>query len=118
LGYIGMNDTIPKKMVLLIPPIPLVEETKAKDKDEKPNATDVIGFLLKQRAGSTATAPIYKLKVSRFCEGTVTEWISFRKAIAELWLQNGTTNAQDKVSSICTILCGDSLTGFGEKLKN
>ena len=98
LGYIGMNDTIPKKTMFLIPPIPLVEETK--DKDEKPNATDVIEFLLKQQAGSTATA----LKVLRFCKGTVTEWISFRKAIAELWLQNGITNTQDKLSSICTIL--------------
>jgi hypothetical protein len=67
---------------------------------------------LKQRAGSTATAPTYKLKVTRFCEGTVSEWISFRKAIAELWLQNGITSAQDKVSSISTILRGDSLTGL------
>jgi hypothetical protein len=46
LGYIGMNDTIPKKSMFLVPPIPLVKETK--DKDEKPNATDVIEFLLKQ----------------------------------------------------------------------
>jgi hypothetical protein len=45
------------------------------------------------------------------------EWISFRKAIAELWLQNGITNAQDKVSSIYTILCRDLLTGFEEKIK-
>jgi hypothetical protein len=35
-----MNNTIPKKTMFLIPPIPLVEETK--DKDKKPNATDVI----------------------------------------------------------------------------
>jgi hypothetical protein len=77
-----MNDTIMKKTMFLVPPIPLVEETK--DKDEKPNATDVMEFLLKQRAGSTATAPTYKLKVFRFCKGTVLEWISFRKAIAEL----------------------------------
>jgi hypothetical protein len=41
-----MNETIPKKTMFLVPPIPLVEETK--DKDEKPNATDVIEFLLKQ----------------------------------------------------------------------
>jgi hypothetical protein len=115
LGYIGMNVTIPKRTMFLILPIPLVEETK--DKEEKLNATDVIKFLLKQQAGSTATAPTYKLKVSRFCKGTVTEWISFRKAIAELWLQNIITNAQDKVSSICTILSGDSLTGFEEKIE-
>ena len=110
-----MNETIPKKTMFLVPPIPLVEETK--DKDEKPNATDVIEFLLKQRAGSTATAPTYKLKVTRFCEGTVSEWITFRKAIAELWLQNGITSAYDKISSISTILRGDSLTGFEEKIE-
>ena len=115
MGYIGMNETIPKKTMFLVPPIPLVEETK--DKDEKPNATDIIKLLLKQRAGSTATAPTYKLKVTRFCEGTFLEWISFRKAIAELWLQNSITSAHDKVSSISTILRGDLLTGFEEKIE-
>jgi hypothetical protein len=40
LGYIGMNDTIPKKTMFLVPPLPLVEE--AKDKDEKPKATNFI----------------------------------------------------------------------------
>jgi hypothetical protein len=79
LGYIGMNDTIQKKATFLIQPFPLVEEPK--NKDEKPKATDLTEFILKQRAGSTASAPTYKLKVSRFCEGTVSEWISFRKAI-------------------------------------
>jgi hypothetical protein len=115
LGYIGMNDTIPKKTMFLVPSLPLVEETN--DKEEKPKATVIIEFLLKQRTGSTATAPTYKRKVSRLCEGTVLEWISFRKAIAELWLQNGMTSAQDKVSSISTILCGDLLTRFKEKIK-
>jgi hypothetical protein len=116
LGYIGMNDTSPKKMAFLVPPLPLVEEPK--DKDEKPKTTNLIEFLLKQRAGSTATAPTYKLKVSRFCEGTVTtEWISFRKAIAELWKQNGINNAPDKVASICTILSRDLLTGFEVKIE-
>ncbi len=115
LGYIGMNESIPKKTLYLIPPLPLVED--AKDKDEKPKATDVIKFLLKQRAGSTATAPTYKLKVTRFCEGTVSEWIDFRKAISELWRQNGITNMQDRVANISTILRGDSLTGFEEKIQ-
>ena len=115
LGYIGMNESIPKKTLYLIPPLPLVED--AKDKDEKPKATDVIEFVLKQRAGSTATAPTYKLKVTRFCEGTVSEWIDFRKAISELWRQNGITNMQDRVANISTILRGDSLTGFEEKIQ-
>jgi hypothetical protein len=82
LDYIGMNETIQKKATFLFSPLPWVEEPK--DKDEKPKATDLIEFILKQRAGSTSSAPTYKLKVSRFCEGTVSEWISFRKAIAEL----------------------------------
>jgi hypothetical protein len=46
LGYIGMNGTIQKKATFLIPPLPLVEEPK--DKDEKPKATDLIEFILKQ----------------------------------------------------------------------
>ena len=110
-----MNETIQKKATFLFSPLPLVEEPK--DKDEKPKATDLIEFILKQRAGSTSSAPTYKLKVSRFCEGTVSEWISFRKAIAELWKQNGLTNAQDKIANICTILRGDSLTGFEERIQ-
>jgi hypothetical protein len=50
-----MNNTILKQALFLVGPLPLVEE--AKDKDEKPKATNVIKFVLKQRAGSTATAP-------------------------------------------------------------
>ena len=49
MGYIGMNESIPKKTLYLIPPLPLVED--AKDKDEKPKATDVIEFALKQFLG-------------------------------------------------------------------
>jgi hypothetical protein len=71
LGYIGMNHTIPKKTTFLVPPLSLVEEPK--DKDENPKATNVIEFVLKQRAGSTSTAPTYKQKVMRFCKGTVTK---------------------------------------------
>jgi hypothetical protein len=71
LGYIGINDRIPKKLTLLVLPLPLVEEPK--DKDKKRKATDLIKFILKQRAGSTSSTPTYKLKDSRFCEGTVAE---------------------------------------------
>jgi hypothetical protein len=78
--------------LFLIPPLPLVEE--AKDEDKKPKATNVIEFILKQRAGSTATVPTYKLKITRFCEGTVAEWIDFRKAISEA----------DRVANISAIL--------------
>jgi hypothetical protein len=54
LGYIGINETIRKKTTFLVPPFPFGKEDK--DKDEKPKATDVIEFLLKQRADSNATA--------------------------------------------------------------
>jgi hypothetical protein len=54
LGYIGINETIRKKTTFLAPPFSVVKEDK--DKDEKPKATDVIEFLLKQRADSNATA--------------------------------------------------------------
>jgi hypothetical protein len=53
LGYIGINETIHKKTTFLVPPFPSVEEDK--DKDKKPKATNVIEFLLKQRADSNAT---------------------------------------------------------------
>jgi hypothetical protein len=110
-----MNDMILNKTPFLVPPLPLVEE--AKEKDEKQKATNVIEFILKQRAGSTAKAPTYKLKVTRFCEGTALEWINFRKAILELWRQNGITNTQDRVAIITAILCRDLLTGFEEKIQ-
>ena len=115
LGYFEMTDTIPKKAMFLILPLPLIEETK--DKDEKPKATDVIKFLLKQRAGSSGKASTYKLKVTSFCKGTVSEWIKFRKAIAELWRQNSIIEVPDKIASITSILPGDSLTGFEEQMQ-
>jgi hypothetical protein len=54
LGYIEINETILKKTMFLVPPFPFVKEDK--DKDKKPKATNVIEFLLKQRADSNATA--------------------------------------------------------------
>jgi hypothetical protein len=53
LGYIEINERIRKKTTFLVPPFPVVKEDK--DKDEKPKATGVIEFLLKQRADSNAT---------------------------------------------------------------
>jgi hypothetical protein len=54
LGYIGINETIRKKTTFLVPPFPFVKEDK--DKEGKPKATDVVEFLLKERANSNATA--------------------------------------------------------------
>jgi hypothetical protein len=103
-------------MRFLVPPLPMVEE--AKDKDGKLKTTNLIKFMLKQRAGSTATAPAYKLKAIRFCEETVEEWINFQKAILELWRQTGIANMQHREANISTILRQDLLTGLEEKFKN
>jgi hypothetical protein len=116
LGFIGMNKTIPKKAFFVVPPLPLLEE--AKDKDKKPKATDVIEcIILKQRASSTSTGPTYKLKFTRFCKGTVAEWSDFHKAILELLRQNGITSTADRVANISTILLRHLLTGIEEKLQ-
>jgi hypothetical protein len=53
-GLLGIDETIRKKTTFLVPPFPFVKEDN--DKDKKPKATDVIEFLLKQRADSNATA--------------------------------------------------------------
>jgi hypothetical protein len=53
-GILGIDETIHKKTTFLVPPFPFVKEDK--DKDEKPKATGLIEFLLKQRADSNATA--------------------------------------------------------------
>jgi len=107
-----MDETIPKKRDFLVPALPLIEEVA-----DKARSTDVIEFLAKQRAGSTATGPTYKVKVQRFNEGTVGEWIAIRKAIKELWVQNSLTGQTDRVANICSILRGESLTGFEEKIE-
>ena len=106
-----MNDTIPKKRDFLVPALPLIEEIT-----DKAKATDVIEFLAKQRSGSTSTGPTYKVKVQRFNEGTVSEWIAVRKSIKELWEQNNITSQPDRIANICSILRGESLTGFEEKI--
>jgi hypothetical protein len=112
LGYFGMDEMIPKKKIYLVPPLPLVEETQ-----EDGLKTETIEFLLKQRAGGTSTSPSYKLKVQRFCEGTVGEWIAVRKAIKELWTQNSILSQADRIANISAILRGESLTGFEEKIE-
>ena len=104
-----MDENVPKKAAYLTPPLPLVEETVALDK----TSTDVIEFQLKQRAGTTgANAATYKMKVSRFQEGSVGDWIAVRKAISELWTQNSIIRPEDKVANIHAILREDSLTAF------
>jgi hypothetical protein len=67
LGYIGINKTIRKKTTFLGPPFSVVKEDK--DKDEKLKSTNVIEFLLKQRADSNATASTSTLKVKGFAKG-------------------------------------------------
>ena len=102
-----MENPVPKKIAFLVPPLPLIEEA-----EEDSKSTDVIEFLLKQRAGSGATAPSYKLKVHRFQEGTVGQWIAVRKSISELWVQNSLVSQTDRLANIKAILRGESLTVF------
>ena len=107
-GYLNMNETIPRKASFLVPPMPLVGPP-----DDRETATDVIEFTLKQKAGSAKAADsTYKLKVHRFNEGTVQDWIAVRKAFAELWKQNAITAAPDRVANITSILRGESLSVF------
>ena len=105
-------ESIPKKHTYLVPAMTLIEETVDKD-----TTRDVIEFLVKQKAGSGSTAPAYKLKVARFNEGTVEEWIRVRKAISELWRQNAITSSGDRVSNVTAILRGESLTVFEAKIE-
>ena len=66
-GLHGIDETIRKKTTFLVPPFPFVKEDK--DKDEKPKATNVIEFLLKEKANSNAPASTYALKVKGFAKG-------------------------------------------------
>ena len=105
-------ESIPRKPTYLAPAMALIEE-----KVDKDASRDVIEFLVKQRAGSGATAPSYKLKVARFNEGTVEDWIRVRKAISELWRQNSISSPNDRVANVTAILRGESLTVFEAKIE-
>jgi hypothetical protein len=79
--------------------------------DEHP--TEQRSFYLKQRANSTSATPKkYKFYVQRFCEGTVQQWITVRRAFDEIWLQNAVTGATDRMSTVRAILRGKSLIIF------
>jgi hypothetical protein len=111
-----MNEMMPKKVLFAGSVSSLVEE--AKDKDKKPKATDVITFIpeIESRQSLYRTnLQTWGYKVLR--RDWFAEWIDFQKAILELWRQNGTTSTADRVANIRTILQGDSLTDFEEKLQ-
>jgi hypothetical protein len=76
------------------------------EKVDKDASRDVIEFLVKQRAGSNAAAPSYKLKVARFNEGTVKDWIHVRKVISK-----------DRVANVTAISRGEILTVFEAKIE-
>ena len=112
LGWYDMDDSIPKKSSYLVPVLPLVETT------ELDNTVGTIEFNVKQRAGTTGTtAATYKMKVQRFCEGNVEEWIRARRAITEIWTQNSVTAPTDRHSNVCAILRGGSLTVYEEHVE-
>ena len=76
------------------------------------DATELVQFTLKVRAGSAVNAPIYKRKVARFNSGTPAEWIAVLEALEEIFAQNSVVTAQDRENVIRTILRGDSWTAF------
>jgi hypothetical protein len=57
-------ESIPRKPTYLIPAMALIEETVDKEANR-----DVIEFLVKQQAGSAATAPSYKRRVQDLTKG-------------------------------------------------
>jgi hypothetical protein len=99
-------EAIPKKMSYLVPSLTLVEE-----EPEDTHPTEGISFMLKQRANSTAaSATTYKMRVQRFDEGTVQQWIVLRGKLEEIWTQNAVTSATDQLATVRSVLRGESLT--------
>ena len=76
------------------------------------DATELIQFALKVRAGSAVNALTYKRKVARFTGGTPAEWIAVLEALDEIFLQNSVSAPLDRENVIRTILRGDSWTAF------
>ena len=81
------------------------------------DATELVQFTLKVRAGSAANAPIYKRKVARFNSGSPTEWIAVLEGLEEIFAQNSVTSALDRENVIRTILRGDSWTAFESSIQ-
>ena len=94
------------------PCLTLVPPVKS-DVDE----TELVQFTLKVRAGSAASAPIYKRKVARFNSGTPTQWIAVLEGLEEVFAQNSVTSALDRENVIRTILRGDSWTAFESSIQ-
>ena len=106
-------EAIPRKTSYLSPCLTLIVEVP----DDK-HPTEQISFQLKQRANSTSATPEkYKFYVQRFCEGTVQQWITVRRAFDEIWLQNALTGATDRMSTVRAILRGKSLTIFNATME-
>jgi hypothetical protein len=81
------------------------------------DATELVQFTLKVRAGSATNAPIYKRKVARFNSGNPTEWIAVLEGLEEIFAQNSVTSALDRENVIRTILRGDSWTAFESSIQ-
>jgi hypothetical protein len=79
--------------------------------------TELVQFVLKVRAGSSASAPTYKRKVARFNSGTPTEWIAVLEGLEEIFAQNSVNAAQDRENVIRTILRGDSWTAYESSIQ-
>jgi uncharacterized protein (DUF885 family) len=103
-----------RKTTFLVPPFPFVKEDK--NKDEKPKATDIIEFLLKQRADSNATASTKTLKVKGFAKGLLHNGLNSVKEFPSLEAKQHNHNAgQD--SEYHKHSTQNLLTILGEKIQ-
>ncbi len=106
-----MSDRIPKKA--RVEPCLTLVPSPPREVEEK----DLVQFTLKVRAGSAASAPVYKRKVARFANGTPAEWIEVLESLEELFNQNSLRAPEDQENAIKTILRGDSLTAFESSIQ-
>ena len=101
-----MNETIPRKGLLLKPCIPLIDTTPI-DVDK----TQLVTYSLKIRPGG-ANDHTYKKTVRLFAEGSVTEWIETIRDLHEIWKQNSVNGAHDRAAIVRTILRDEALAHF------
>ena len=102
-----MTNIIPKKSTTITPCLGLEPEAT-----EDGDPTSLVTFALKIKAGTPASAPIYKKQVRRFDEGSPHQWIQVLESMREIWRQNNVTSPSDRLATFRTILRGESLTAF------
>ena len=77
-----------------------------------------MSFELKSRAGQPAGLTTYKKFVWVFKENTPQMWIDLSRDIDKIWGQNSINGPTDRISTIKTLLKGESLTAFSVALED